>query len=287
MKIIKFITLAMSTVLFIACSKEDVESIKSAHLEQIISEVSIKDQIPQLQFDDRKEGVYLGIITSTTTLKRGKIWINAGNDTHYNVIVEIEGGAEYKLHLESSSNQIPDTTIFNFSDAENYITLDVTNIDSPILLDAFIEDEHLSSYIVKVKNGRRAFAWTGIYHSPANPNISGTWNMITDGTPAPSQFNGWEIVSAAAVTYQGVLRTDTSMEDSDFTCFFGVPTFIKPVSSADQFFVWGQTSNFPATVSWSVGYILDDIYYNDNCTGGSSGLFSMRNGTITGEIYID
>ena len=83
MKPIKSVfALAVFSFLLLACSQEN-EIIDESFDLTVIVDTPIQNQTPHYSFDNNERGIYHGIIVSTTTESRGKIWINMGNDTQY------------------------------------------------------------------------------------------------------------------------------------------------------------------------------------------------------------
>ena len=293
MKHLKLISaLFMFSFLLLACTQENESVDEQLDLTAQIN-ISIKDQVPQATFDAAAEGIYHGIIASGTTQSRGKVWINVGNDTQYNALIEMVGGTIYNFELQSNNSGEPNPSIYHYKGEGGSLTLDVTNPRTPIITDATLNELPYFSKVVKSRSQNRVMSKTGTFNETGNPALSGTWNLITDGTVVNApQYTG-EAITASAVTINGNMYTDNTFDTFDSTLCWLDPNMIPVLNlqghpdylaTEDQIAIIGSY-----TVNWSMSFQAGFYYNYMTCVGRSSGIFTAVSGSTTrnGEIYID
>ena len=291
--LIRISIFSMFSFLMLSCSQKNESVVEQLDLTAQIN-ISIKDQVPQASFDTSAEGIYHGIIASGTTQSRGKVWINIGNDTQYNALVEMVGGEVYNLSLLSSntSNET-NPSVYEFKGMGASFILDVTNPRTPIITEAILNNDPYFSRVVKSRNQNRAMSKTGTFAGTGGSNFSGTWNLISDGTVinAPN-YNG-EAITEAAISFNGNMYIDNTFNTFDSTSCWLDPDMVPVLNlqgNPNYLTTEDQTTTIGSyTVSWNLSYQANFYYNYLNCEGRGSGIFTAVNGTITkeGEIYID
>lgn len=293
MKHLKLISaLSMFSFLLLACTQENESVDDRLDLTAQIN-ISVKDQVPQATFDAAAEGIYHGIIASGTTQSRGKVWINVGNDTQYNALIEMVGGTIYKLVLLSNTSVEPNPSIYKFMGKNGSFTLDVTNPRTPVITDATLNNLPYFSRVVKSRSQNRAMSKTGTFTETGNPAFSGTWNLISDGTVVNTPEYTGEAITASAITFNGTMYSDNTFDTFDSTFCWGDPNMIPVLNlqgHPDYLTTEDQISNFgPYTVNWSMSFQIGFYWNYISCQERVSGIFTAVNGATTriGNIYID
>lgn len=286
-----FILIAVC-LLMLSCSKETLDSPEAAFTLETSNLNSIAIQIPNSKLDNSAKGIYHGIVASGTTLSRGKIWVNLGNDSSYTAIVEMVGGQHYNYTLDLSASD-KEMNRFVFVNKKSSFTIDTSDFLQPILENVVLDQEPYFASAVKGTNNRMPFSLTGTFiEDVAGATFSGTWNLISSGVTAPEGF-GYELIGQTVVTFNGNMFTDSTMEQFNYPCI-GNPAFNAQlgdfVGNANAIIAHSQTSNFNGTTNWDLGTANGD-YYNNSCSLISSGSFSWTSATSgttrNGLVFID
>ncbi|WP_299762048.1 hypothetical protein [uncultured Dokdonia sp.] len=230
-----------ASAFFVSCSDEEIITSNDAITD---FEVTI-EQIEQIDFDpetaepnnrfnDASEGLYHGVIVTVEPGQsdnlHGKIWININNDGHYNATVVTNQGDRFKF-LGKPVNF--DNSKFVFRGKRGTFDYDISDINNPVATNVIVDSKpgHVAS--VKDRAGQRAAAILGTFATNDNPDdiISGTWDLLTDGTPNPDAFNFPLLTEVViTVTNNGNVYSDTDFEMFNYLCFFETTiTEIAPV----------------------------------------------------------
>ncbi len=264
---------------------------------QITTSAQAQDPNPAL--DTSEKGIYHGIIASTTTQSRGKVWVNVGNNGHYNAYIEMVGGDIFQLDLDQQSIAEDDGNAnYIFRNAEGSFNLNLNDINQPIVTDAAFNNEIYTINVLKSRSQNRASAITATFQETEPfSSFAGTWNLISDGVVTnPNGLNG-EAITSIVITMNGDVYTDLVFDTFNGTNCLGVSAMV-PVLNMDG--ISGhivsayQTSEFAAGVAkWGIGYDPVTAEYTDYlfCEAANSGYFEWTNdqGTLTriGEINVD
>lgn len=287
------IALAILTALA-SCSKEISKNDMSSNLTSSII-IPLKNQTPNFNYDESKFGIYHGVIASGTTLSRGKIWINLGNDSRYTATVELVDGTSIDLVTASQFEEIAlSTTFFQFVSNNASFSFDVTDYNSPIISELEINNEAHFANVVKSRSTSMASSVTATFTETENPSYSGTWNMIADGTIVNANGLNGDGITSLMITINGEVFTDATFDDFDASVCFGISNLIPILNTqgVPNYIVSSyQTTEFDNGVAkWGLGYDpTTDTYMNyRTCTTATSGYFNwidapgnVRNGIIT------
>tara|TARA_R110002072_G_scaffold118631_2_gene250909 strand:- start:15665 stop:16540 length:876 start_codon:yes stop_codon:yes gene_type:complete len=289
MKQIKpLLALAILTIMLFSCTK-DTENINDEG--NLVAQLgnSIKTQTPNKAFDTQANGIYHGIIASGENQSRGKIWINLGNNGNYNAYVEMVEEGAHKFKLVPSNNEEANQTEFLFKGVTGQFTLNVSDIQSPVVTNAYLFDLPYFSTVVKSTSQLRAASYTGTFQENGGGAFSGTWNLISTGAPAPEGW-GYETITSAIVTFNDHMLTDNTFELFNYPCA-GTPNCTPQMGSQpgneNAIISHSQTSNFAAPTTWDLS-TGGGNYFNNTCGIVTSGTFTWTGSvTKTGTISID
>ncbi|WP_093143714.1 hypothetical protein [Ulvibacter litoralis] len=293
--ITSFLTLALFSFLLVSCDTDsDTIDINGDLTAQI--GIPIKNQVPNRAYDTEFNGIYHGIIASGETTSRGKIWINLGNNSLYSASIEMVNGDVYDFVLKNDYYQINTQTEVQFLGTAGKFTVNVSDINAPVVTEVVLNNQSYFSSVVKSRNMSEAISSTGIFEDPVNTSFTGTWNIISDGTiMGPNGYDG-QAITSVVVTYNGVMYTETMMEDYYFDCTREEETIPTMEEHGEGSILAGsQVSEFGGRTVWSLGVFpakpTGYINITDCFKDISSGWFMWghrTNGlTRNGEIYID
>ena len=279
-------------IFFTNCSKEQiVENNTSSNL-NFTKQTPINEQLPHSSFDSSEKGLYHGVIASGVNLTRGKIWVNIGNDSQYNAIVQLVNGDKIFYQLTQEAGSIKSNT-YSFSGERGAFNINLNDINEPIIYENTLDNEEVFAKVVKGTNGRMPHSFNGFFtDNVSNPTFSGTWNLISTGDLAP-EGRGYELINSVVVTFNANMYTDNNFETFNYPCV-GNPALNAQMGSlpgnASAVISHEQTSNFHGVTNWDLG-TGNGTYTNNMCQFISSGSFSwthQSNGIMkSGEIYID
>ena len=281
----------VSIVFFTNCSKEQTQNIEANSNLNYTLPTPIKEQRPQANFDLSEKGLYHGVIASGINLTRGKIWINIGNDNQYNAYVELIGGDKisYQLAPEAGSAK---TNTFSFIGERGAFTINLNDIDDPLISNNTLDNEEVFAKVVKGTNGRMPFSFTGLFNDDPLTGFSGTWNMVSTGVPHPILG---ETISTVMATWNSNMYTDNVMESYDNGCLGlnTLPLMGDPIDFGGfpLLFTHFQNSTFHGNVDWSISFSQGGGYLDEFCQPMQSGTFAwthQSNGTmVSGTINFD
>jgi hypothetical protein len=289
MKKLNLLLLIMSIVFFTNCSQEQmVETETNSNLEYNL-ETPINVQLPNTNYDNSEKGLYHGVIASGINQRRGKIWLNISNNKHYSAYFEMVNGDKITYQLDSESLNFK-SSIYNFISDKGSFTVNLNDYNQPVFSNITLDNEEFFAKVVKGKNSRMPFSFTGTFTD--NGSFNGTWNLISTGVLAPIGF-GYELIDSAVVTFNGNMYSASTFNTFNYPCFPGTPLNAQMgdlSGNPNAVISHSQTSNFSGTTSWDIG-AGGGLYYNDACGVVSSGTFSWTNpgnGHVkNGFIYMD
>lgn len=207
-----------------SCSDEEIITSNDAttDFEVAIEQIDFNPETaePDSRFNDTSDGLYHGVIVTLDTEIHGKIWVNVNNDGNYNATVVTNEGDRFRFSAKQFGIS---ATQLSFVGERGSFDYDVSNINHPIATNVIIDSKegHIAS--VKDRAGQRAAAILGSFTTNDDPMniISGTWDLITDGTPNPDAFNFPLLTEVViTVTNNGNVYSDTDFETFDYNCFF-------------------------------------------------------------------
>ncbi len=288
MKKINLLFTSLAMLAFTNCSVESVSE-DDLHSNVIIAvQSSIKEQTPNVRFDHSEKGLYHGIIASGTNQKRGKIWVNIDNNSLYEAYVEMVDGAKISYQLNKEDFNVNART-YKFDSDRGSFTINLEDSKHPVFYDTTIDDEPFFAHVLKGTNNRMPISYTGTFTD--NAALSGTWNLISSGIPAPEGF-GYETISSAVVTFNGSMLTDTVGENFNYPCVAN-PSFTPQMGSIpgnpNGVIAHNQMSDFNGVTTWDIS-TAGGLYYNNTCQVIGAGSFSWTSVsgiTKTGTIFID
>lgn len=292
MKPLKVILIITACIIAASCTRDTIEPIEANFALVDFDQNPISGQLPNEKYDHTQNGLYHGIIASAANMSRGKIWVNLSNDGQYNALVQMVDGQKmyYSLHKQASNIN---EHFYVFKNDISTFEFDVSNLEQPTFTNVSILSEPFYATAIKGTNGRMPFSFTGIFREtvPGSP-FAGTWNLISTGVPAPEGF-GYETISAAMVTFNSNMFTDTTSELFNYPCVSN-PAFNPQMGSVpgntNAVIAHAQTSYFNGTTSWDLG-TGNGLYFNSACGSVTYGTFSWTSAatgvTKNGLILID
>ncbi|MBX2826889.1 MAG: hypothetical protein KTR22_01925 [Flavobacteriaceae bacterium] len=283
-----------------SCSQESPNAdVQEAHLKT--QQLSIKEQTPNLLYDQGIKGLYHGIFVAGYGQERGKLWINVSNDGTYGAeVIMVDGSV-----LDYALAPIQDGDIksqFHFvSESQSSFTLDVSHPNKPAIINAELGGNLFFGVVAKKTTTLSPMSFTGTFEETGNPSYAGTWNFIADGTNPDPNGSGtnYEGLTEVIVTLNGNMYTDVGpFEDTTVGCLGeAIPTLATHATSTEGA-ITDQTTNFtPASqTTWNIEFTKNSagsaIYYDSNCSGinvASGGTFTTtwQSETHIGIIQVD
>ena len=224
----------LASVLFASCSDEQttISSDTSTDLEVAIEQIDFSPETaePDSRFNETNEGLYHGVFVTLDAGIHAKIWININNDGHYNATVVSNQGDRFRFAGIPTSRE---GYTFSFVGERGSFDFDVSDINSPVATNVIVDNKEAHVTVVKDRAGQRAAAILGTFMSDDDSPlgvISGTWDLITDGTPNPDAFNFPLLTEVViTVTNTGIVYSDTDFETFNYPCFFLPSGPIAPI----------------------------------------------------------
>ncbi len=221
-----------ASALFASCNDEEIisSSDTSTDLEVTIEQIDFNPETaqPDGRFNNTSEGLYHGVFVTLDTQLHAKVWININNDGHYNATVVSNQGDKFRLLGHPTSR---DGTKFSFAGERGSFDFDVTDFENPIATNVIVDAKEAHIAALKDREGQRAAVILGTFATNDDPTdvISGTWDLMTDGTPNTDAFDFPLLTEVViTVTNNGNVYSDTDFETFDYSCFFGL-TDIAPI----------------------------------------------------------
>ncbi|WP_299217295.1 hypothetical protein [uncultured Dokdonia sp.] len=269
-----------ASALFVSCSDEEIISSNdtSTDLEVTIEQIDFNPETaePNSRFNDTSEGLYHGVFVTLDTEIHAKIWININNDGQYNATVVSNQGDRFRFLGKEVSR---DGTKFSFVGERGSFDFDVSDIENPVATHVIVDAKEAHIATVKDREGQRAAVILGSFTTDDDPMdvISGTWDLMTDGTPNPNAFN-FPLLTEVVITVanNGNVYSDTDFETFDYPCFFSVndvaPVFLHedPMTTPNgrnEF--WAQDQSFAlgnATLTYWLGQSSGAVDTNPTLT---------------------
>lgn len=249
---------AVFSFLLLACSQENDTIDESFNLTAQINQTA-NNQVPSVSFDNSEKGIYFGVIASGEDQSRGKIWINVGNDNHYNAYSEMVGGKIVQFNLQAETReQATATSTYIFTNTQGTFKLDLNNFNEPLLTDIVLNSKSYASNIVKSRSHNRASAVTATFVDYDDTEFGGTWNLISDGSITnPNGING-EAVTSLMITMGTQVFVDTTFDNYNASYCLGVADFVPTLSANSVVNTvmcdYQTTLMAGGTAKWSLGY---------------------------------
>lgn len=297
----KLVLLGFTLLVLASCSTESPDTTQQVTIQEELQsqlDISADAQEPAAVLDNAKEGIYHGIIASGNTLSRGKVWLNLGNNTeHTATVTMVDGMTGAFTGVKVMDNDI---ATYHFTGEQGSFTVTENTVNQPEITDVILNDDPYFMYAIKSTSQTRATAYTGTF-SVTGGNASGTWNIISNGVPAPNGGVDGTAISDLVVTYNGAMELDNTFEIGDFCGSPGDPwTPIVDIfdTAGDGILAFDQSSTlFGGETTWDIGYSVSvftgsPIYVdNEACTlEATSGIFTWVSSptlTQTGTILVD
>jgi len=272
-------------VLFLcfACSQDEVitADIDTATLtsESNFEAINPITTSPNRSFDALSEGMYHGIMVTEDISVHGKIWINVGNDGQYNATVITDEGERLSFFAKTLDLN---PTHFVFEGKRGSFRFDVSDFNHPVATNVIIDETVGFIQTIKDRSTQRAVATLGTYVDFADPTFTGTWDLITDGTPGIN-FVGTDtstpivlplLTQVCILGPGGAMFVDDTFEPYDYPCVGGVgfpPVFYHTDASADP------TDPTSANEFWAQNQVLDVVGAPLNYFLGQSSVLSIFN----------
>ena len=222
-----------ASALFASCSDEETISSNDTitDLEVTIEQIDFNPETaqPDSRFNDTSEGLYHGVFVTLDTDIHAKIWININNDGYYNATVVSNQGDTFRFIGQPVSR---DGSRFAFVGERGSFDFDVTDIESPLATNVIVDTKEAHIAALKDRAGQRAAVILGTFETNDDPAniISGTWDLMTDGTPNTDAFN-FPLLSEVVITVtnNGNVYSDTDFETFEYPCFFIPSGPIAPI----------------------------------------------------------
>ncbi|MFT5891126.1 MAG: hypothetical protein ACI9Y7_001226 [Dokdonia sp.] len=169
---------------------------------------SLFEVIPDASLDESEFGLYHGVFSTRDLSKKGKIYINVGNDGIYKAEVKLRNGEliEFTASATNTLDQI------QFSNERGSFTLDLTDIDDTVVTNVTIDALEGYIQVFKDRSNQRIAMALGTFVDSNDAAFTGNWDMATNGNAHPNdQFNeGFETISGIIVSINGNMFMDTN-----------------------------------------------------------------------------
>jgi hypothetical protein len=259
MKSIKSVlALAVFSFILLACS-QDSEIIDESFDLTVTVDTPIQNQVPHYSFDTNEKGIYHGIIVSTTTQSRGKIWINMGNDTQYYAFIKMVDGDEVFFDLiPQVETQNTIASVYKFEGIAGSFELDLTDFNMPIVNEATMNNHEFFISVAKSRSSSMASSITATFQEIGNPSFGGTWSLIADGTITSPNGNNGDGVTSLVITMGGSVYYDYTFDNFNVLECLGIVDFVPTINAngiENYVIIDNQTSPMAdGMLKWSLGY---------------------------------
>jgi len=263
----KILSLMVLAAALVACTQDDPASIDAPeNLNSTTSTIVDLDvtnpstETPNRSFDNTSNGMYHGIAVTSDVSVHAKIWVNVANDGNYNAIAITDNGERIPFTGTPISRS---QEIINFTGKDGSFIFDVTDLNSPVATEVILNGKDGYVQTVKDRSDQRAAVVLGTYVDELDPAFTGSWDLITDGTPAIN-FVGTDLATpivlpsltqACIVGPGGAMFIDDVFEDNIITgCLSTTAPPLPPVfyatdaaadptdpASANEFWAWDQS----------------------------------------------
>ncbi len=160
------------------CQQEEFEiDDQSAYIS-----LNLETFVPSQDLDNSPKGKYIGVLGHHTNLDiHGKIFINAGQHQQYDALAKLTNGTILTFR---GKPQTKDGILVFFQGKSGSFTMNFEDFTHPILSTVELYEQETEGYIVAKKSTKdvQAFVLTGTYVDDTDPNFSGNWDLIGDGT---------------------------------------------------------------------------------------------------------
>lgn len=281
-----YLTPILFSFLFIACSNDEYDNIESFDVTSTIHVRSNK-QAPNNKHDESMFGLYHGIVASGTSLSRGKIWVNIGNDNNFNATIEIVDGSTIEFGLRPQLSSFLENQVFEFESSAGSFVIDLSDYEHPQISEIEIFENAYFGSLMKSRSYAPASAVTAIFVEAGNPSFSGTWSLLSDGTNPNPNGNGGEGITSVMITYDSNMYEDTTFDPFNASQCLGNPSYIPTINSfgTPQYTICDyQTTEFALGMTkWNIGYDPAVSSYINwiSCETLASGTFSWTSSDNT------
>lgn len=293
----RVITAVLFALIAISCTQENDVIEETALL--VHNHSNLKEQSPNPTLDTSSYGLYHGVVASASSLSRGQIWINVANNSRYVAYIELVGGTRFSLDLDPSS--IPTSAnipqIYEFEGVDGHFILDLSDQNTPEISEITLSNETYFGRVVKSLSSNRASIVTATFSEIGNPDFSGTFNLIADGTIVDPNGNNGEGITSLLITMDGDAYEDFDFEMFNATTCLGVSSYYPTLSSfgvADFIVSDYQTFSFAGGMAkWNMSYDPTGTGYMNYflCDTATTGTFTWTSADGTqyrvGEIVMD
>ena len=297
MKLLKpVLGIALLALLITSCDQDSPDELvpDTSNIELL----ALKKQFPLKTNDITKNGIYHGVVASSESLSRGKIWINLANNGNYLALIELVGQSPLEFKLKPAFlARAASATVFEFSGQAGSFTIDVTNFMEPVVSNLEIYNESFVAMVVKSMSNSMASSATATFSETGNPSFSGSWLLLADGSMPNPNGNGGDGITSLLITINGDDVDDFSFDSFNADTCLGNPNYYPTLNSygvADFIVCDYQTTSFAGgTAKWNLSFDMTvEGYVNyflcETTTAGSF-TWTSNDGTIykVGEIVID
>lgn len=242
----KIVYLALGTLLFISCSKEETTTVETN-----VVEADLSVMLPQRSYDASDKGMYAGIIVANEAQFHGKLWVNLGNDSEVNALVRTNT-EEITFNLASQNG-----SIYHFESERGSFDLDVTNYRDVVITNVSIDQTSGNARVIKETNASKVQAVLGTFDNLLIPDLgwTGTFDFLVDPTTA---YMTEVIITSAAGTMS--IDTQENMEVGDTGCYGPQPPFffedLDPAVNLFEMYAVGQIWTLPSgmTILYDLGF---------------------------------
>ena len=287
----KFTLLLLCIGLFQSCSNDEIEISESLNF---TTATNLKSIEPKAEFIQESRGLYLGTVVTSDLELHGKIYVNAGNDSNYNALIEFPNGENISFAAANQTERSLGNINYYSKDSNSRFTLNIQDYSHPIITDFTIRNLSANMVLVKDDLRSRAGVLVGTYVDANDPTFHGTFDVFTNGAEHPYHSSASTITGTSIATPGGNVFGDELMENFDFSvCIedisqtdFEPLIFIRADNTDAHFYADKQTSTVGSSeLTWSVLKKLDDGYYvqfmdvpgfTDGCYSTFSGLWGWN-----------
>ncbi|RFN58041.1 hypothetical protein [Marixanthomonas ophiurae] len=207
----RILLLVVVATLLFSCSKTEEPFIETQEDLSMTLNSDLSIQKALQRNDNRKEGLYTGVIIANETNFHGTLRINVANDGNYLAVVETVENQQLLFGLKDSAGSIDLLTFFN---NRGSFDLDLSDFNNPVISNVNIDGTAGNAKVVKETSAAKIKAVLGIFNEDFLPGFTGTWDFLVNTSTD-------YITDIIITTTAGQMNTDVAanFEASDVGCY--------------------------------------------------------------------
>ena len=210
----------LAILCFMSCSTDNIEN-QTAIIDENIPEIEdLVAFIPGTEFDNTSRGKYVGVLGHHQNPDlHGKMFINAGMDTRYKAVLQLENDEE--LVFIGTPQLRTNPNLIHFEGSEGSFDINFEDYKKPEVSNVFMNSEDTEGYIALVKSAQETdpLVIMGSYVDDSDSNFFGNWDLIGDPstnttTPFTTTIPGSPLPVSGNAISQEIIGISISHTDS-------------------------------------------------------------------------